>query len=46
MYPNRGFNSLCVYYDAAEAIPVGDIKALLLRLVDAAGNYGDFINRL
>ena len=26
MNPNRGFNSLYVYCDAAEAIPVGDIK--------------------
>ena len=38
MDPNRGFNSLYVYCDAAEAIPVGDIKAPLLRVVDAAGN--------
>ena len=43
MDPNRGFNSLYVYCDAAEAIPVGDIKAPLLRLVDAAGNCGDLI---
>ena len=27
MDPNRGFNSTCVYCDAAEAIPVSDIKA-------------------
>ena len=40
---NRGFNSLYVYYDAAEAIPVGDIKAPLLLVVDAAGNFGDTI---
>ena len=46
MDPNRGFNSLYVYCDAAEAIPVGDIKALLLRVVDAAGNFGDAIHRL
>ena len=44
--PNRGFKSLYVYYDAAEAIPVGDIKASLLRVVDAAGNFGDTIQRL
>ena len=44
--PNKGFNSLYVYCDAAEAIPVGDIKAPLLRVVDAAGNYGDTIHRL
>ena len=35
--PNRGINSLYVYCDAAEAIPVGDIKASLLRVVDASG---------
>ena len=46
MDPNRGFNSLYVYCDAAEAIPVGDIKAPLLRVVDAAGNFGDLIHRL
>ena len=44
--PNRGFNSLYVYCDAAEAIPVGDIKAPLLRVVDAAGNFGDTIHIL
>ena len=37
MDPYRGFNSLYVYCDAAEAIPVGDIKAPLLRVVDAVG---------
>ena len=31
---------------AAEAIPVGDIKALLLRVVDAAENVGDTIHIL
>ena len=36
MDPNRAFNSIYVYCDAAEAIPMGDIKALLLRVVDAA----------
>ena len=38
MNPNGGFDSL---YDAAEAIPVGDIKAPLLRVVDlyAAGSF-------
>ena len=46
MDPNRGFNSLYVYCDAAEAIAVGDIKAPLLRVVDVAGNFGDFIHRL
>ena len=30
----------------AEAIPVSDIKAPLLRVVDAAGNFGDLIHRL
>ena len=44
--PNRGFNSLYVYLHAAEAIPVGDIKTLLLRVVNAAGNFGDTIHRL
>ena len=46
MDPNRGFNSLYVYCDAAEAIPVGDIKSSLLRMVDASGNFGDLIHRL
>ena len=46
MDPNKGFNSLYVYCDAADAISVGDIKALLLRAVNAAGNVGDFIHRL
>ena len=46
MDPNRGFNSLYVYCDAAEAIPMSDIKAPLLRVVDAAGNCGDSIHRL
>ena len=46
MDPYRGFNSLYVYCDAAEAIPMGDIKAPLLRVVDAAGNFSDVIHRL
>ena len=46
MNPYRGFNSLYVYCDAADAIPVGDNKAPLLRVDDAAGNFGDFIHRL
>ena len=46
MDPNRGFNSLYVYCDAAESIPVGDIKAPLLRVVDAAGHFCDLIHRL
>ena len=46
MDPNRGFNSLYVYCDATEAIPVGYIKAPLLRVADAAGNFGDLIHRL
>ena len=43
---NREFNSLYVYCDATESIPVGDIKAPLLRVIDAAGNFGDLIRRL
>ena len=43
---NREFNSLYVYCDAADAIQVGDIKAPLLRVVDAAGKFGDLIHRL
>ena len=46
MDPNRGFNNLYVYCDAAEAIPVGDINASLLRVVDAAGNVDDLTHRL
>ena len=44
--PNRGFNILYVFCNAAEAIPMGDIKAALLRVVDAAGNFRDTIHRL
>ena len=39
-------NSLFVYCNAAEAIPVGYIKAPLVRVVDAAGNFVDVIHRL
>ena len=46
MDPNRGFNSLYVYCDAAEAILVGDIKAPLLRVVDASGSLDDLIHIL
>ena len=46
MDQNRGFNSLYVYCDAAESIPVDDIKAPLLRVVDAAGNFSNLIHRL
>ena len=46
MDPNGGFNSLYVYCDAAEAIPVSYIKAPLLRVVDAAESFGDMIHRL
>ena len=46
MDPNRGFSSLYVYCDVVEAIPVDDIKAYLLRVVDAAENFDDFIHRL
>ena len=44
MDSNRGFNSLYLYCDSAEAIP--DITAPLLRVVDAAGNFGDLIHWL
>ena len=46
MNQNRGFNNLYVYCDAAEAIPVGNIKAPILRVVNIAGNFGDLIHRL
>ena len=46
MDANRGFNSLYVYCDAGEAIPVGVIKAPLLCVVDAAGNFSDLNRRL
>ena len=46
MDPNRGFSSLYVYCDAAESIPVGDIKAPLLRMVVADENFGDMIHKL
>ena len=42
MDPNRVYNSLYVYCDAPEVIPV----VPLLRVVDAAGNWGDLIRRL
>ena len=44
--PNRGFNNLYVYCDAAETILVGEIKATLQRVVDAAGYFGDLIHQL
>ena len=46
MDPNRGFNILYVYRDTAEAIPVGDMKSPIQRVVDAVGNVGDLIHRL
>ena len=46
MDSKRGLYSLYVFCDAAEAIPVGDFKASLLRVVDAAGNFGDTIHIL
>ena len=46
MDPYRWFNSLYVYCDATEAIPVGDITDPLLRVINAAGNFGDMIHRL
>ena len=44
--PNKGFHSPYVYCHSAEAIPVGDIKTHLPRVVDAAGNFGDIIHFL
>ena len=44
--PNRWLNSLYIYCDAAEAVPVGDIKVPLLHVIHAAGNFGDTIHRL
>ena len=42
--PNKGINSLYVYF-CDWIYPVGDIKAPLLPVVDAAGNFGDLIHR-
>ena len=42
MDQNRGFNSLYIYCDAAKAIPVDDIKAPLLLVVDAAWKFWRF----
>ena len=36
--PSRGFNRLYVYCDAAEAMPMSNIKAPLPRVVDVAEN--------
>ena len=46
VYPNRGFNSLYVYCVAAEAIPVGDIKDPLLRMVNTAGYFEETIRSM
>ena len=42
---NRGINSLFVYCDLLEYVPVGDTKAPLLRTVDASGKNGEIIHR-
>ena len=41
---NRGINSLFVYCDLLEHVPVGDTKVPLLRTVDASGKNGEIIN--
>ena len=45
-YDFRGLNCPYVYCDAAEVIPVGDIKAPLLRVIDVAGKFSDLIHGL
>ena len=42
---NRGINSLYVYCDLLECVPVGDTKAPLLRTVDASGANGEIIHK-
>lgn len=40
---DRGLNSLFIYCDLLESVPVGDTKAPLLRIVDAKGKNGEII---
>jgi len=42
---HRGFNSMYVYCDLLEHVPVGDTRAPLLRIVNVCGNSGESINR-
>ena len=42
---NRGINSLYVYCDLLECVPVGDTKAPLLRTVETSGENGGIIHK-
>ena len=42
---NKGLYSLYVYCDILEHVPIGDVKAPLLRVVEACGNFGDTIHK-
>ena len=42
---NRGVNSLYIYCDLLECVPVGDTKAPLLRTVETTGENGGIIHR-
>lgn len=41
----RGINSIFIYCDLLEHVPVGDTKAPLLRIIDARGENGETVHR-
>lgn len=43
---SRGLNSIFLYCDICEHVPIGDTRAPLLRIVDTKGNHGDTINHI
>jgi hypothetical protein len=44
--PHRRIQSLFVYCDVLEHVPVGDVKAPLLRIVGVSGKEGDVVRRI
>ena len=42
---NGGIHSLYIYCDLLESVPVGDIEAPLLRVVDGRGKHGKMQSR-